>query len=153
MVLKTLGSGKETNDMYKRLGDQIEEGSTIITDGIRGIERICCCISCKSRIVKSNNHVNDEGFSLSSINQIHSELETFMKRYHGVSTRHLQGYLDMFVLRKKLSYQLEWLYHKREAWVSGIPKPTVINKRNEYCIPYPFDMNEVYADYLPTPYT
>ena len=104
IILKITGYGKETKEMYKCLSEQIEAGSSITCDGFMGFEELSKEWGCNINIIKSDKHIDNEGNSLSSINQIHSELEIFLSRYHGISTRHLQGYLNMFVLRKELNY-------------------------------------------------
>ena len=87
---------KKTKEMYKCLFEQIEAGSSITCDGFMSFEELSKEGGCNINIIKSDKHIDNEGNSLSSINQIHSELEIFLSRYHDISTRHLQGYLNMF---------------------------------------------------------
>lgn len=148
IILKITGYGKETKEMYKCLSEQIEAGSSITCDGFMGFEELSKEWGCNINIIKSDKHIDNEGNSLSSINQIHSELEIFLSRYHGISTRHLQGYLNMFVLRKELNYHFHYSFQNREAWKSSIPYHTEIKRRNESSIPYPFDIRDAYSDYL-----
>ena len=148
IVLEIGGYGKENKEMYRKLSEQVKEGSTIISDAFMGFENLAKEWGCNINVVKSEQHTDSEGNSLAAINQIHSELSTFLSRYHGISTRHLQGYLNMFVLRKELTYRFDYRYHVREAWVRSIPYSTVIKKRNESTIPYPFNIDEAYSDYL-----
>lgn len=141
LVLKVQGFGKETTDMYRSLSSQIKEGSLLIGDGFQGFKTLAKELKCRLQTIKSNLHVNENGYSINTINQIHSELEIFLKKYHGVSTRNLQGYLNMFVLKKKLRYTFDYLYHTREAWNAGVPHNTEITRRNESSRLYPFDVN------------
>lgn len=44
------------------------------------------------------------GYNLANINSIHSELSTFLSHFRGVSTKHLQHYLDWFHFQKLINY-------------------------------------------------
>lgn len=148
IILKVAGYGKETTDMYLDvLSGKVSENGILVTDGFNGFDEVAKKLKCHHEIVKANCHTNENGCNINTINQIHSELTTFMKRYHGVSTRHLQGYLNMFILRKQLNYKVEIMYQRREAYVAGMPHRTTVTKANEHKLPYLADMNEVYADY------
>ena len=50
--------------------------------------------------VKSGTYVDDDRNNLANINSIHSELTSFLSAFHGVSTKHLQEYLDWFLFFK-----------------------------------------------------
>lgn len=151
IVLKVAGYGKETTEMYLDvLSDKIQKDSVVVTDGFQGFDKVAKKLKCNHEVVKSNCHTNERGYNINSINQVHSELSTHMKRYHGVSARHLQGYLNMFVLLKYLKFHVDYRYQRREAYIAGMPHITTITKANEYKRPYLTDMNEVYADYHTT---
>ena len=47
------------------------------------------------------------GNSLGDINQIHQQLKSLVGRSHGISTKHLQGYLDWLCYKKYLKYTYE----------------------------------------------
>ena len=148
LILKIASFGKEKIDMYRSiLKDRIKEGSLIISDGIQGIEYLAKELGCTSEIVKASEHQSNNGYNINTINQIHSELEVTLAKYHGISTRHLQGYLNMFVLRKYLNYTYPYQFQVREAWLAAMPKRTTITRRNESSYPYPFDIQEAYRDY------
>lgn len=57
--------------------------------------------------VKSGGYVDEFGNSLANINSVHSGLSTFIAKFRGVSTKHLQGYLDWFAFDKMISYILD----------------------------------------------
>ena len=132
--------------MYRDIGKQIEQGSLLVTDGFMGFTTLSKELDCKLESIKSELHTNLNGYSLSSINQIYSELELYLQKYHGISTRRLQGYLNMFVLKKKLNYTSEYQFHVRDAWVYGVPRKTRITHRNESSIPYPFDVSKAFSN-------
>lgn len=47
------------------------------------------------------------GNSLGDVNQLHQELKELVRVCHGISSRHLQGYLDWIAYTKKLGYTLK----------------------------------------------
>lgn len=104
-------------------------------------------LGCTSEIVKSEAHRSINGYNISTINQIQSELEVTLAKYHGISTHHLQGYLNMFVLRKHLNYTSPYHFQVRDTWIDAMPKRTTVTRRNETSYPYPFDIQEAYMDY------
>ena len=148
LVLKIAGFGKEKIDMYRSvLQDKVKEGSFIISDGMQGIEDLAKELGCTSEIVKADDHLSINGYNINTINQVHSELEVTLAKYRGISTRHLQGYLNMFVLRKHLNYISPYQFQVRDAWIAAMPKRTTITRRNESSYPYPFDIEDAYIDY------
>lgn len=62
----------------------------------RGISHHKICIVSSVDAIPSVFH-NDGMFNISEINGRHSQLETWLSKFRGVSTRHLQEYLDWFV--------------------------------------------------------
>lgn len=80
------------------------------------------------------------------VTQIHSELEMFLKKYHSISIRNLQGYLNMFDFLKQLRCSFDSCYHVREAWLAGIPFETTIRRRNDSLKPYFLDINGEYLN-------
>ena len=77
LVLKVAIFGKETTDMYHALSSQIKEGSLLIGDGFKGFITLAKKLKCSLQTVKANLHINEKGYSINTINQIHSELEIF----------------------------------------------------------------------------
>ena len=60
--------------------------------------------------IKSGTYVNNNGYSLGNINSLHSELPTFLSHFKGVSTKHLQHYLDWFCFQKLINYTLMFIF-------------------------------------------
>ena len=49
-------------------------------------------------------------YTLESINTFHALLKNFMKKYHGVSVKYLQGYLALFEYqRKNRNHPRKWV--------------------------------------------
>ena len=77
--------------MYKTLANQIEKSSHLIGDAFQGFKTLAEKLERPLSIVKSYTHVSDDGYNINGINQIHSELKNFLRKFHGISTRHLKG--------------------------------------------------------------
>ena len=87
------------------------------------------------------------GNSLSSINEIHSEIKNMIRGKHGVSTRHLQGYLDFLIFRKRLRYTA-----KMKDWRDLAYMDIMFEKHSfRYCdtckLPFPVSLYEAYHEY------
>lgn len=97
--------------------------------------------------VKSTGYTDLEGNNLANINSLHSQLTLFLSQFHGVSTKHLQEYLDWFVYLKNLAYKTEYLDQIHEFRKNTITIKSDINYSN-VCDNYSiFDFNKVYEDY------
>ncbi len=54
---------------------------------------------------------------MSSVNEMHTEIKNLIRRKHGISTRHLQGYLDWLLLIKRLRYTLDMRKLKPQTYL------------------------------------
>lgn len=110
--------------------DKVEKVSKFITD----------CKSSYKKFAKDNHikleqsrtYTNANGYSLGNINSLHSEWSTFLSIFKGVSTKHLQHYLDWFSFQKLINYIVEILKQPMT-----IMKNTTIRYSNiKYCNVY-----------------
>lgn len=94
LLLKIVGLGRCTTEMLNdSLGKKLNNAKSINADSASAYQEFC----------KENNLILNaipsgfysEGiYNISEINRIHSQLETWLKKFRGVSTRHLQEYLN-----------------------------------------------------------
>lgn len=148
IILEVAGVGNVTSNMIKEhLSPKIENPAKIITDCKSSYESIAIDNNWNLKQIKSNGHADIEGNNLAEINSIHSELASFLNKFHGVSTKHLQEYLDWFVFDKYLNYSFKYLEQPEEFEKNTIVKKTDIiysNVCNNYSI---LNFDEIYADY------
>lgn len=101
-IFKIEGIGSETkdktNDFQHFIMPNQNRSSYLITDMKQVFMELTSYANLTHIEIKSNTHVSEEGFSLSSINQLHDEFQKLYGHYRGVSIRHLQGYLSFLVL-------------------------------------------------------
>lgn len=105
MFFEIVGTGPITSDMVKiSLGTKIGNISKLITDCKSSYELLAKERHLNLKQVKSGCYTDNEGNSLANINSAHSRLVTFLSAFRGVSTKHLQGYLDWYTFDKYLQY-------------------------------------------------
>ena len=82
-----------------------------------------------------------------------SNIDLFLRCFIGVSTKHLQGYLDWFVYQKFLTYTIEVLKQPQTLMNYVISKNSFIKIADIYSKDFPIDIYDVYSDYnfLPSP--
>ena len=97
--------------------------------------------------MKSKSYTDDEGNNLATINSLHSELDYFLSGFRGVSTKHLQEYLDWFVYIKYLNYSKEYIEQASTYKKDTIVLNTSIKYDNVFDNYSNLDFNEIYADY------
>lgn len=147
--LEIAGTGPVTSDMIKEcLVSKIENLNCLITDCKSSYESVAKEHNWNLIQVKSGGHVDEFGNSLANINSIHSGLSTFISRFRGVSTKHLQGYLDWFAFDKMMSYNLD----DNNSLVHTIIKKVVtlnssISYKNFYNNFSGINFDDVYSDY------
>ena len=154
IYFKIVGNGPITSDMVvNAFQNKIKEKSIMITDCKSSYEKYAKDNQLKLEQIKSGTYQNLNGYNLSEINGLHSNLENFMKPFIGVSTKHLQGYLDWFVYQKYLNYTVEILKQPKTLMNYVISQSTTITIANIYAKEFPINIYDVYSDYhfIPSP--
>lgn len=146
------GLGVETTERANQLLDYISEeqmeNTTFTTDMKQIYDGVVSKINKTHIEIKSEAHVDENGNSLSSINQLHSEFLLLFRRYHGISTRHLQGYLDFFSYCKNLNYRILKTKDKMlHAYKSLNKEMSTLRVRDICKIDLPIDLFEAYGDW------
>ena len=78
---------------------------------------------------------------------MHSEWSTFLSHFKGVSTKHLQHYLDWFCFQKMLNYTVEILKQPLTIMKKVVTKTCNLNSNNIYDNNSQIDFQVVYAHY------
>lgn len=148
MIFKVAGAGPVTSDMIRdTLTNKIHKTSKVIADCKSSYEAVARENNWCLKQVKSMCYADDEGNNLANINSLHSELTLFLARFHGVSTKHLQEYLDWFTFSKYQNYFIDYINQTDNFEKNTITKFTDIkysNVCNNYSI---FDFDDFYKDY------
>ena len=96
LILKIGGLGKGTSDMLEKcLGNKVERVKEITSDSASAY--ISFCENHDIILHQIPSGFNSDGIeNLSEINNVHSQLKTWLAKFRGVSTRHFQEYLCWF---------------------------------------------------------
>lgn len=148
IVFKVAGAGNVTSDMIRNtIVDRINAPKKVITDCKSSYESVAKENNWNLKQVKSKCYKDEEGNTLANINSLHSELTIFLSQFHGVSTKHLQEYLNWFSFSKYQNYSIDYVNQADDFEKKTITKSTEIkysNVCNNYSI---FDFFELYKDY------
>lgn len=148
MFFEIAGSGPITSDMVKRcLTPKIGNINKLITDCKSSYESEAKIHNWNLKQIKSEGYTNSEGNSLSNINSLHSGITTFLANFRGVSTKHMQGYLDWYMFDKYLQYSFDENQHQQILLKEIMIKSTEINISNMYSNQSGINFSSVYSDY------
>lgn len=143
--LEIVGTGPITRDSVKKVFEnRINEVTTFVTDCKTSYEKFIKSKNINLEQVKSGTYVNLNGFNLANINSLHSELSSFLSVFKGVSTKHLQHYLDWFSFQKLINYTVKTLKQPITMMNKSISRKCCINSNNVYKNGSGIDFYEVY---------
>lgn len=148
IIFKVAGAGNVTSKMIEdNIANKVVNSKKVVTDCKSSYESIAKKNNWNLKQVKAKCYSDSEWNNLANINSLHSELTIFLTNFRGVSTKHLQEYLDWFVFSKYQKYSVEYLEQASDFERSTITLPTNIkycNVYNNYSI---FDFFDLYKDY------
>lgn len=146
--MEIVGTGPITSEQVNNIfKDSMSQCNLLITDCKSSYEEFARTKSIPLEQVKSGTYVNSNGYSLAEINSFHSEFETFLAPFKGVSTKHLQGYCDWFCFRKFINYTVDVLKHTAYLMKQSIIQYSSLSRSNVYSPECVIDFEQVYSDY------
>ena len=152
--LEIAGAGPITSEQVKNIfKDKAKEINCLITDCKSSYEKFAKENNMNLEQVKSGTHVNNNGYNLGNINSLHSELATFLSHFKGVSTKHLQHYLDWFCFQKLINYTVEILDQPLTMMKKSVINVCSTYSNNVYDNTSGIDFCNVYSDYNFSPLT
>ncbi|MDF2699076.1 MAG: hypothetical protein K0Q49_632 [Haloplasmataceae bacterium] len=96
IILEMTNKGRISIKDLKRLyNNHIEQGSTICTDSHRSYPKFANQ-SHLTHIKLKGGKAKEGIFHLQNINSFHSQLKRWVRKFNGVSTKHLSNYLGWF---------------------------------------------------------
>ena len=129
------------------LGQKLNNAKSINADSASAYQEFCQKHQLILNAIPSGFH-SDGIYNISEINGIHSQLETWLKKFRGVSTRHLQEYLDWFVYIFTMKKRFMLNKIKTESYTNIIIDNNYIKAKDIFHIKMPIDLNIAYAEYL-----
>lgn len=148
LVLEIVGLGRCTTQMLEyALDDKVEYVNNFNTDSASAYRTFCKKHHIKLNAIPSGQHSNGE-INISKINGIHSQLETWLSKFRGVSIRHLQEYLDWFVFVFTMKRKFSLNKVKTESYNTIVLDNNYIKSNDIFKIPLPIDLNVAYSEYF-----
>ena len=140
------GIGDETREKADAMLPFLAGCRTLVTD-----ERACYEGFARDngfrhvRIKGIAGHSSEDGETMNEVNGLMSEFDTWFSRFRGVSSKHLQGYVDRFLFQKALSYAKEVLDRPGAELSCLLRTNSVILCREILAKAMPFDVREAYG--------
>lgn len=151
ILMKIAGLGVESIKLLEPFSRYFEEGSTVISDSKSCISKFAekCGMNCETIPVIANQkrYKTNNGNSLAEINQLHQEFGEMIRMKHGVSIRHLQGYIDWLVYSKKLRYRIEACKRSVVSYAEVMKKHITLTERSICSKEIPIDLFAAYGEY------
>lgn len=147
LLLKITGLGRCTTQMLEdSLGKILENAESITSDSASAYQELCSNHNLKLYAIPSGFH-SDEERNIANINGIHSQLQTWLRKFRGVSTRHFQEYLDWFVYIFTMKKRFLINKIKTESYSSIIIDDNYIKSKDIFSIEMPIDLGIAYSEY------
>ena len=148
LLLKIVGLGRCTTQMLKdSIGLKLNKAKSINADSASAYQDFCKDNDLVLNAVPSGFH-SDDIINISEINGVHSQLETWLSKFRGVSTRHLQEYLDWFVYIFIMKKRFKLSKIRTESYSNVIADFNYIRSKDLFSKALPIDINIAYAEYL-----
>ena len=117
IFIKIVGLGPlSTDDLKNNFSDYIEEESILVTDSKSSYIKFAENNNLILKQIPDGKYKTKDGYHLGELNSLMSELDVLLLKTRGLSTRHLQEYLDLFRFRKILRYTIEYLKQNKEMY-------------------------------------
>lgn len=151
MLFKIAGLGEESQAKFELFSDHFISDSMIICDDKPCIRNFAKAHDMSVDIIPSlgnqTRFTTNNGNSVSSVNELHAQAKNLLRLKHGVSTRHLQGYLDWILFRKHLRYTLEMKKWRAAAYMETMNEIIPFTASQIPKLPMPIDLYEAYGSY------
>ena len=147
MLFKIGGLGRKSFQILNQYRKHFSDSTKIISDDSHSIQTFVSKNGFRSDVIPSGAYVSPNGNTVSSVNELHAEAKNLIRQKHGVSTRHLQGYLDWIVFKKKLKYTLDMRKWRSETYMESMMEQIPFICRDIVKLPMPIDLYTAYGEY------
>lgn len=151
MLIKIAGLGAESKEYYNKFVTQFTKESTIISDSKPAIINFAKenGMSTDTIPVVSNGkrYTTKKGNSLASLSQIQSEFKSIIKKKHGISTRHLQDYLNWFIFCKFLKYRVKDTARSTKSYLKAMSGRIQFSSKDISSFEMPISLYQAYGEY------
>lgn len=147
LFFKIGGLGRGTTQMLEdSISPHLGSVKKITADSATAYQKFCKNHDIK--LIAIPSHFYSDGiYNIAEINGVHSQLEAWLSKFRGVSTRHLQQYLNWFAYIFMMKKRFELKKLKIESYKNIIIDNNYIKSNSIFQIPMPIDLNIAYAEY------
>ena len=143
IFIKIVGLGPlSIDDLENNFSNWIEEKSILVTDSKSSYIQFAKKHNLILKQIPEDKHKTKDGYHLGELNSLMSELDVLLLKCRGLSTRHLQEYLDLFRFRKIIKYTIEYLKQNKEMYNYSLLQTTNIKNKNVCKREMPVDVSE-----------
>lgn len=151
MLFRISGLGSESLSKYSMFEKNFGKSVRFVSDSKPCIKSFANIINAEIEqipvIANKKRYATNNGNTVSSVNQLHSELSTLITRRHGVGTRHLQDYLNWLVFLKMIKYTVKAEAKTTFTYMESMKCAHTIPVRQIYKQDMPIDLKQAYGEY------
>lgn len=151
MLFKIAGLGAESKEYYNKFKTQYQKGSTIISDSKTSILNFAkeneMHLDPIPVITVGKRYTTNKGNSLGSLCQLQGEFKGILSKKHGVSTRHLQSYLNWFIFCKQLKYKVKDTARSTNSYLKAMKGIITFTNKNISSFEMPISLFQAYGEF------
>ena len=147
ILFKIAGLGPETFDMYNKYKSHFSKGAVLVCDDRTCIKSFAKENGLSTDVIPSGAFKSASGNTVATLNQLHQSFSELIRKKHGVSTRHLQGYIDWLVMTKQLRYRLEARKMNTQIYMDIMRTPVSFTTKQICSLTMPVDVYAAYREY------
>ena len=141
------GYGGESSKKYEVHIDRYDQNYRIISDDSSSIRKFCKNNNLKSTPLTEGYHKTKDGKHISDVNSLHSDLKELIRKKRGLGLRHLQGYLNLIVFKRRFISDIERKLYNLTSYGFIKTKQKLLNNKEICKIPYPISLSDIYERY------
>lgn len=151
MLFRIGGLGPESFDKYSKYASNFNEITSFVSDSKAAISLFAKSLNCQIEqipvLANKKRYATKNGKTISNVNQLHSEFSILITKKHGVSTRHLQSYLNWLLFIKKIRYTVKDTARSSHIYMETMHQGNTIKVRDICKQEFPIDLFMAYGDY------
>ena len=124
-----------------------DQNCRIISDDSSSIRKFCKNNRFKSVPLTEGYHKTKDGKHISHVNSLHSDLKDLIRKKRGLGLRHLQGYLNLIVFKRRFILNIERKLYDLTSFDFIKVKQKLLNNKDICKKPYPISLSDIYERY------
>ena len=145
LFVKVVGLGPlSTAELEGNFANMIEENSILVTDSKTAYIKFAQNHNLILKQIPTGMHITEDGYHLGELDSLMSEFDILLLKSRGLSTRHLQDYLELFKFRKILRYTIDYLNQNKEMYGFSLLQHTKLRTRDVCTKDMPVDIGKKY---------